>query len=63
MVGSELDKTDDCSMLKNKITPEHNRELKNYLINCDFVKFAKLIPSDEDIKKDFDIAKDFVEKL
>jgi hypothetical protein len=61
--GMEKTTTELYSMLKNKITPEHNRELKNYLINCDFVKFAKLIPSDEDIKKDFDIAKDFVEKL
>ena len=38
-------------------------KLKNYLINCDFVKFAKLIPSQEDIKNDFDIAKSFIEKL
>ena len=55
--------TELYSMLKNKITPEQNRELKNYLINCDFVKFAKLIPSPEDIKNDFDTAKGFVEKL
>lgn len=50
-------------MLKNKIAAEHNRELKNYLINCDFVKFAKLVPKDEEIKKDFDTAKGFIEKL
>lgn len=61
--GMEKTTTELYSMLKNKISPEHNRELKNYLINCDFVKFAKLIPSQEDIKKDFDTAKDFVEKL
>ena len=61
--GMEKTTTELYSMLKNKITPEQNRELKNYLINCDFVKFAKLIPSKEDIKNDFDTAKGFVEKL
>ena len=61
--GMEKTTTELYSMLKNKISPEHNRELKNYLINCDFVKFAKLVPSQEDIKNDFDIAKGFVEKL
>lgn len=50
-------------MLKNKIPAEYNRELKNYLLNCDFVKFAKLIPADEEIKKDFGTAKGFIEKL
>ena len=61
--GMEKTTTELYSMLKNKIPPEHNRELKNYLINCDFVKFAKLIPSKEDIKNDFDTAKGFIEKL
>ena len=61
--GMEKTTTELYSMLKNKITPEQNRELKNYLINCDFVKFAKLIPSPENIKNDFDTAKGFVEKL
>lgn len=61
--GMEKTTTELYSMLKNKITPEQNRELKNYLINCDFVKFAKLIPAQEDIKNDFDIAKGFIEKL
>ena len=55
--------TELYSMLKNKITPEQNRELKNYLINCDFVKFAKLIPNQEEIRNDFDTAKNFIEKL
>jgi len=61
--GMEKTTTELYSMLKNKISPEYNRELKKYLINCDFVKFAKLIPSQEDIQKDFNIAKDFIEKL
>ncbi len=61
--GMEKTTTELYSMLKNKITPEQNRELKNYLINCDFVKFAKLIPAQEDIKNDFDTAKSFIEKL
>lgn len=61
--GMEKTTTELYSMLKNKITPEQNRELKNYLINCDFVKFAKLIPAQEDIKNDFDMAKGFIEKL
>ncbi len=55
--------TELYQMLKDKIAPEHNREIKIYLQNCDFVKFAKLVPSDEDIKKDFDTAKEFIEKL
>ena len=50
-------------MLKDKIPAEYNRELKNYLLNCDFVKFAKLVPEDEEIKKDFGTAKGFIEKL
>ena len=61
--GMEKTTTEFYSMLKNKIAPEHNRELKNYLINCDFVKFAKLIPSSEEIEKDFETAKGFIEKL
>lgn len=61
--GMEKTTTELYSMLKNKITPEQNRELKNYLINCDFVKFAKFIPDRDDIKKDFDTAKGFIEKL
>ena len=61
--GMEKTTTELYSMLKNKITPEQNRELKNYLINCDFVKFAKLIPNQEEIKNDFDTAKNFIEKL
>ena len=55
--------TELYQMLKDKITPEHNREIKNYLQNCDFVKFAKFIPKEEEIKKDFDKAKDFIEKI
>lgn len=50
-------------MLKDKIAPEYNREIKIYLQNCDFVKFAKLVPSDEETKKDFDTAKSFIEKI
>ena len=61
--GMEKTTTELYSMLKNKITLEQNRELKNYLINCDFVKFAKFIPDRDDIKKDFDTAKGFIEKL
>ena len=55
--------TELYQMLKDKIAPEYNRALKVYLQNCDFVKFAKLVPSDEETKKDFDTAKEFVEKL
>ncbi len=61
--GMEKTTAELYSMLKNKVTPEHNRELKNYLLNCDFVKFAKLIPTQEDIEKDFNTAKKFVEEL
>ena len=61
--GMEKTTTELYSMLKNKITPEQNRELKNYLINCDFVKFAKLIPNQEEIRNDFNTAKNFIEKL
>ena len=61
--GMEKTTTELYLMLKNKIVPEHNRELKNYLLNCDFVKFAKLIPTEEEIEKDFNIAKKFIEEL
>ncbi len=55
--------TELYQMLRDKIAPEHNREIKIYLQNCDFVKFAKLVPSEEETKKDFDTAKGFIEKL
>lgn len=61
--GMEKTTTELYLMLKNKIVPEHNRELKNYLLNCDFVKFAKLVPTEEEIEKDFNIAKKFIEEL
>ena len=61
--GMEKTTAELYSMLKNKVTPEHNRELKNYLLNCDFVKFAKLVPTEEEIEKDFNIAKKFIEEL
>lgn len=51
------------SLLKDKIETENNRELRSFLINCDFVKFAKVIPSHEDTQKDFEKAKNFIEKL
>ena len=42
---------------------ENNRELRSFLVNCDFVKFAKVIPSQEDTQKDFEQAKNFIEKV
>ncbi len=51
------------SLLKDKINVENNRELRSFLINCDFVKFAKVIPSQEDTQKDFEQAKSFIEKV
>ena len=51
------------SLLKDKMDIENNRELRCFLINCDFVKFAKVIPSQEDTQKDFEQAKNFVEKV
>jgi len=51
------------SLLKDKINVENNRELRSFLINCDFVKFAKVIPSREDTQKDFEQAKNFIEKV
>ena len=51
------------SLLKDKMETENNRELRSFLINCDFVKFAKVIPSHEDTQKDFEQAKNFVEKV
>lgn len=50
-------------LLKNKAPLDYNRELKNYLINCDFVKFAKVIPTQENIEEDFQTAKSFVERI
>ncbi len=51
------------SLLKDKMDVENNRELRSFLVNCDFVKFAKVIPSQEDTQKDFEQAKNFVEKV
>lgn len=51
------------SLLKDKMDIENNRELRSFLINCDFVKFAKVIPSQEDTQKDFEQAKNFIEKV
>ena len=50
-------------LLKDKVSYDYNRELKNYLINCDLVKFAKVIPSVETINDDFQKAKSFVERI
>lgn len=51
------------SLLKDKLDIENNRELRNFLINCDFVKFAKVVPTQEDTQKDFQQAKSFIEKV
>ena len=51
------------SLLKDKMDIENNRELRNFLINCDFVKFAKVVPTQEDTQKDFEQAKSFIEKV
>ena len=51
------------SLLKDKMDVENNRELRSFLVNCDFVKFAKVIPSQEDTQKDFEQAKNFIEKV
>lgn len=50
-------------LLKDKAPYDYNRELKNYLLNCDLVKFAKVIPSDDNINEDFQKAKNFVERI
>lgn len=50
------------SLLKDKMNVENNRELRSFLINCDFVKFAKVIPSQEDTQRDFEQARNFIEK-
>lgn len=51
------------SLLREKAPSDFNRQLKEYLINCDFVKFAKVIPSLQDIDEDFNQAKDFIERI
>lgn len=51
------------SLLKDKMDIENNRELRNFLINCDFVKFAKVVPTQEDTQADFEQAKSFIEKV
>ena len=37
--------------------------LRNFLINCDLVKFAKVVPTQEDTQADFEQAKSFIEKV
>lgn len=50
------------SLLREKAPSDFNRQLKEYLIKCDFVKFAKVIPSPQDIDDDYNKAKDFIER-
>lgn len=40
---------------------EYKKSLKTFLANCDFVKFAKYLPDEDEIAKTYSSAKDFVE--
>jgi hypothetical protein len=40
---------------------DRKKILANFLIHCDLVKFAALEPSDDDVKRTFNTAKDFID--
>ena len=61
--GMEKTTTELYHLLKNYAPADFNRDLKQYLITCDFVKFAKVIPSQQDMQDDFTKAKGFVERI
>lgn len=50
-------------LLKEKAPSDFNRNLKEYLVNCDLVKFAKVIPSNEEACGDLLKAKELVERI
>jgi len=61
--GMEKTTTELYHLLKNYAPADFNRDLKQYLITCDFVKFAKVVPSEQDMQDDFVKAKGFVERI
>lgn len=61
--GMEKTTAELFMLLKNKAPADYNRELRNYLADCDLVKFAKVIPSVEDSEQDFQKAEKFVERI
>ena len=61
--GMEKTTTELYHLLKNYAPADFNRDLKQYLITCDFVKFAKVVPSQQDMQDDFVKAKGFVERI
>jgi hypothetical protein len=40
---------------------DRKKILADFLIHCDLVKFAALEPSDDDVKRTFNTAKDFID--
>lgn len=61
--GMEKTTNELYHLLKNYAPADFNRDLKQYLITCDFVKFAKVVPSQQDMQDDFTKAKGFVERI
>lgn len=61
--GMEKTTSELYLLLKEKVPSDFNRQLKEYLTNCDFVKFAKVIPTQENIDEDYQKAKEFIERI
>jgi len=49
--------------LRTMLAPADNAALRSLLQTCDFVKFAKFTPSENDTRSDLEAAKELVEKL
>ncbi|MDD5021262.1 MAG: hypothetical protein PHR82_03875 [Endomicrobiaceae bacterium] len=61
--GMEKTTSEFYLLLKEKAPSDFNRQLKEYLGNCDFVKFAKVIPTQENIDEDYQKAKEFINRI
>ncbi|GAB1402051.1 hypothetical protein MASR1M68_09620 [Elusimicrobiota bacterium] len=61
--GMEKTTSELYLLLKDKAPSDFNRQLKEYLTNCDFVKFAKVIPTQENIDVDYQKTKEFIERI
>lgn len=61
--GMEKTTSELYLLLKDKAPSDFNRQLKEYLTNCDFVKFAKVIPTQGNIDEDYQKTKEFIERI
>jgi len=61
--GMEKTTNELYRLLKKYAPMDFNRDLKEYLVTCDFVKFAKAVPAAEEMENDFIKAKGLIERI